>query len=372
MSLILDSGAYSAWTSGTEISLDDYICFCKDHPEISYYVSLDVISGKPTDRKVRREVVEEGSDRSWKNYQRMIRELPFEKVIPVFHQIDSLRWLDRYLGFGVPYLGISPNQRFSSKLRLDWLLYTVKPRLPSALKTHGFGFTSLDMLALGWTSVDSARWIHMGAMGSILVPKRTRGQWDFLKTPTQVAVTSNQSRGFTGAALFDGALYSVADTRYPHYSSLTPLVRAEFDEWLLENNMSLGDFEIVEVPDNYKLIRKRGGWSECFVGPRTIVRPTKAGVVSNHLCRKWMNMMFTIRLAEVIPVEKLYFAGHTGYFSSRRFEEHMPNRLLSYFYWLRRGSEISKTFEYHFARMREEQADVGSQPEEERKYRHQR
>jgi len=42
---MLDSGAYSVWSQGEELDIDDYIRFCLMYPEVDYYVSLDVILG---------------------------------------------------------------------------------------------------------------------------------------------------------------------------------------------------------------------------------------------------------------------------------------------------------------------------------------
>ena len=47
--LLIDSGAFSAWTQGKEINLvDDYIDFCLQYIDIAdAVVNLDVIPGRP-------------------------------------------------------------------------------------------------------------------------------------------------------------------------------------------------------------------------------------------------------------------------------------------------------------------------------------
>lgn len=46
MKIMLDSGAYSAWTLGNSIDIDDYISFIKRKTaHLECYVNLDVIAG---------------------------------------------------------------------------------------------------------------------------------------------------------------------------------------------------------------------------------------------------------------------------------------------------------------------------------------
>ena len=103
--IILDSGAFSVWTKGISIDINQYIDFCKQHPLISYYVNLDVIPGIPNKHKtVNKKTTEEAAQKSWENYQRMLEYFPIEKVIPVFHQNEDFKWLNKYIEFGTPYI----------------------------------------------------------------------------------------------------------------------------------------------------------------------------------------------------------------------------------------------------------------------------
>jgi hypothetical protein len=80
--LIVDSGAFTAWNTGREIRLDDYMKFLKTIPSHWDYkaVQLDVF-GNP-----------EGT---YENYHRML-DAGFEDIMPVFTRGDSLERLEEF------------------------------------------------------------------------------------------------------------------------------------------------------------------------------------------------------------------------------------------------------------------------------------
>ena len=95
--LMLDSGAFSAWNQGVSISLKDYIDFCLENIEvIDFIVNLDVIPGKGPFIKVTKKDIENSAYEGWKNYETMLDAgIPKEKLIHVFHQGESMDWLER-------------------------------------------------------------------------------------------------------------------------------------------------------------------------------------------------------------------------------------------------------------------------------------
>ena len=181
--LLLDSGAYSVWNVGGVVDLDRYIQFCKDHPGVSYYVSLDVIIGKKGDDRTKRaDAVEASCQESWSNYQKMISVLPIEKVIPVFHRGENFKWLEKYLKFGCPYIGFGQigtgggegQGHYLDQIRKFVCGADGRP----VVKTHGFAVTAYElMLSFPWHSVDSASWIRAGSYCDVYFPAVKDGEF---------------------------------------------------------------------------------------------------------------------------------------------------------------------------------------------------
>ena len=77
-SLFLDSGAYSAWTSGKELLVEDYIEYIKEHKDyIDVYANLDVIGS---------------AEGTWENQRKM--EAAGSSPLPVYHVNEPLKYLD--------------------------------------------------------------------------------------------------------------------------------------------------------------------------------------------------------------------------------------------------------------------------------------
>jgi len=181
---MLDSGAFSAWNSGTAIDLDQYIAYIKAHAEfIDYYVALDVIPGSfgvtPSP-----EEVEVSAQKSWNNLLYMQSE--GLEPVPVFHMGEQFKWLRRMVEHGCKYIGISPANDRTTSAKREWLdrvfdEITDKDGWP-IVKTHAFGVTAIDLLIrYPWYSADSTTWIMIAARGRILVPVWEGGKWDFNK-----------------------------------------------------------------------------------------------------------------------------------------------------------------------------------------------
>lgn len=117
---MIDSGAFSVWNSGGKIDLDSYIKYCKERPNLSVIVGLDVIP--PKGAKLTDELKDKVATEGWNNYLKMIRHLPMEKVVAVFHRGDSYKWLEKMLDFGCPYIGLSPRHDGTGSDRRDKFL----------------------------------------------------------------------------------------------------------------------------------------------------------------------------------------------------------------------------------------------------------
>lgn len=190
---ILDSGAFSVWTKGKELDINAYISFCEANLDtIDYFVNLDVIPGKPykaptlADRK-------EAAKAGWGNYITVLKKIPNEKVIHVFHQGEDFKWLARLVKKGI-YIGLSPANDKNTEQRVLWLDKCMKYVLNQdgypLVKFHGFAVTSSRIIArYPWYSVDSATWIRRSAFGDIFIPKFVKGKPDYSITQDVVSFT---------------------------------------------------------------------------------------------------------------------------------------------------------------------------------------
>jgi uncharacterized Zn ribbon protein len=296
--LMLDSGAYSVWTKGASVDIKEYAKFCLAHPKVSYYVSLDVITGKPgSSDPVSSLDIEECCKRGWENYQYLISFLPEKKVIPVFHLKDPIKWLHRYMTAGATYVGLGGLALSSSAERLSFLR-NIRPVLfdgsgKPRLRLHGFGMTSMDVMNYWeWHSVDSTAWKHCASWGAVYVPRRTQGTVDYGKEPMVIAFSDaspKQSR------------------KQEHYRSLSPYVKEQVDDYLLQEGIVIGDADEVTVSKDYKITR--GSDETWLKRGAKVLRPKLKGVSNSFEMRAEANIAYVKKMARCVDVENLYFAG---------------------------------------------------------------
>ena len=160
MNILLDSGAFSAWSRGQRIDLDDYVDFVKANQHlIDRCVNLDVIPGNFGNREWRPEAIEAAATASYANQQKM-KEAGLNPL-PVFHQDEDFRWLDKYLEDGEDYICLSASQSARRDEKLTWLRKCSEVLCPQGrplVRTHGLGETStLICHQFPFTSVDSRR-----------------------------------------------------------------------------------------------------------------------------------------------------------------------------------------------------------------------
>lgn len=317
--LMLDSGAFSVWNSGAEISIDDYLGFCKEHPGISYYVNLDVIPGSPGSVINRTpELIETACRKGWDNYLKMISVLPMEKVIPVFHRGENIRWLEKMLDFGCPYIGIGQLGIGSEDGQKAWLdelkgvLFDPSTKRPK-VKLHGFAVTGWEMMNyIPWHSVDSASWVRQSSYGTVYIPFRRNNEWAYNQRPFNLNCSpKSPSR----------------DEIQKHITTLSPTVKDMVMDYIREINMKLGTFEIVDVPDGYK--RQDGElWYDKSKSGK-ILKILEKGLTTCHQRRFFANARFIHRANDVIDVDHIYFAGAVGSVLDN-IEYRLKRRLISY------------------------------------------
>lgn len=176
--LMTDSGAFTAWSKGKEVNIDEYIQFIVDNIEVideERIVNLDIILGGR--RFATQEQFMDACDRGFENYYYMKKKLK-EKLgreidpIHVFHQGENYAYLERMLK-ECTYIGISPNNDFKDDKKQIWLqeCFEIIKQINPNIKTHAFGVTSWQLLSrFPYTSADSSAWALTSAMGSIITP----------------------------------------------------------------------------------------------------------------------------------------------------------------------------------------------------------
>jgi len=142
-SYFLDSGAFSAFTRGAKIDIQQYIQFIKDN-KISIYASLDVIGD---------------AKKSYENY--LIMRQAGLRPIPAFHYGEDFAFFEEYLETE-DYVAIGGVAQLKMTDRLipflDKCFRTVHKYWPK--KIHGFAITRTALLKrYPFYSVDSTSWI---------------------------------------------------------------------------------------------------------------------------------------------------------------------------------------------------------------------
>lgn len=186
MKLFVDSGAFSAYTKGKEIDLDDYIAYLNEYGKyFNVMVQVDYIPGK-SNVVQDRQVYLDAPRISWENFLQMRERLDkslWDRFIPVFHEGEDFRWLENMLtykdadGNPLAYIGISPHTETTTDRRLVFCKEVFRriKRLNPQVKTHGFGMTALNILQyIDFTSVDSTTWLKGAIYGTILVHRHNK------------------------------------------------------------------------------------------------------------------------------------------------------------------------------------------------------
>jgi hypothetical protein len=198
--VMADSGAFSAFTIGRQISLHAYIAFLKNNAKlIDRYVVLDSIAGSHGQREYREDLIDQASEQSYRNHQ-IMRDAGLHPLA-VLHQGESFRRLERYVREGETYLCLAPHKRvaYTRSRTIGWLddCFSIlndgheKPRV----KIYGLGLTALDLIwRYPWTSTDSSTWLTQSKVGQVPVPIYVDGKVDFSCRADQVTITQ-RSRG---------------------------------------------------------------------------------------------------------------------------------------------------------------------------------
>lgn len=177
--IFLDSGAFSAFTLGTEVDLPRYCDFILENDDIiardngiKMIAPLDVIGGPGGEFYSKAKTAE----LSLKNMDEMERR--GAAPLPCFHYNEPWEYLDyyaskyEYIALG----GLVRNDLFSLE---SWFRQvferTCNPDGTPKIKFHAFSLTALGlMMKYPWWSVDSSTWVQWAANGLVLMPRSGR------------------------------------------------------------------------------------------------------------------------------------------------------------------------------------------------------
>lgn len=177
--LFIDSGAFSAWTKGKTIDVDEYINWINERSDyIDLYAQVDVIPGDILKGHTQ-EQVEEAAQATWENYLYMRPKMNKpEGLLYTFHVGEPFRYLEQALdwrdenGKPIPYMalgGMVGKPMPVKKSFLDTCFKIIKKSSNPDIKIHAFGMTSFPLLEqYPITSADSTSWIMTGANGNIM------------------------------------------------------------------------------------------------------------------------------------------------------------------------------------------------------------
>lgn len=171
--VMLDSGAFTAFTKGHKVSLEKLIAVYDDtlrrlskRIKHVWLINLDVIAGA-YGRIATQQETQDALDESDKNYK-VLRKRYGDRVLPVFHQTESMKRLEEVAKQNW-FIGMGFRQDFAEEHRIRAaeaaLAYTTK----KGIVVHGLATTGYRMLKRApFDTVDSATWLYVAAMGKIL------------------------------------------------------------------------------------------------------------------------------------------------------------------------------------------------------------
>lgn len=303
ISIFLDSGAFSAFTKGISINIQDYIKFIKDNREgITLYANLDVIGD---------------AEGTWRNQQ--IMEEAGLIPLPCFHLGEEWLYLERYVK-EYDYIALGGVAQAKNKdslmswLDKCWEIICDKDGWPKT-RVHGFAVTSLGiMFRYPWFSVDSTSWVLTGRFGSIYVPRYRDGEYIYDESSWKIAV-SNQAPSQEGEGR--------------HFSTLSRIEQKIILDYIHSKGHTMGksSFRIVEKdykPDPEKgerwynkedaeILRGFIDLSGVFVDPERLTqgkdplgRPKieiveEPGISNDYKRRDAMNIMYFLDLEKNMP-----------------------------------------------------------------------
>lgn len=171
--IFVDSGAFSAWTRGIIINVDEYIHWLNQRSDSIYLCGqVDVIPNSKAD-------VKGAAEKTWENYLYMRSKLNKpDSLLYTFHVSEPVSFLERALSYRdannkpIPYIALGGMVGKSSITRRNFLnlaFNVIKKSSNPTVKIHTFGMTDKQLLEeFPITSTDSTAWVMVAAMGGVM------------------------------------------------------------------------------------------------------------------------------------------------------------------------------------------------------------
>lgn len=163
--VFLDSGAFSAYTLGVTLSVEEYCEYIKRNSDI-----IRVEDG------VMMASVLDGIGDPLQTYRNQLEmEARGVTPLPCFHFDEDYRYLDYYVA-NYEYITLGGMVGASTQQLRNWLDRVWENHLldgsgRAKIKVHGFGITAVPLMEeYDWYSCDSSSWIQSAAFGSIIIP----------------------------------------------------------------------------------------------------------------------------------------------------------------------------------------------------------
>lgn len=154
----VDSGAFSAYSRGIEINVDDYIDWINTwHENLERYCCFDTIPTNDISPDV-------SAVKTWENYTYMRdRLIEPHKLVYCFHYGEDTKYLIRALESGIDFVALGGVARKGRKQRYEFFteLIPIFEQYPN-VHVHAFGMTAIDLLN-DFTyidSSDSSSWLY--------------------------------------------------------------------------------------------------------------------------------------------------------------------------------------------------------------------
>lgn len=286
VNLFLDSGAFSAWTQGLEIDIEEYINFIKSNKDfIEIYANLDVIGvGGMQPNKL--------TAKYTYNNQKIMEKAGLSPI-PVFHYGEPESYLKYYVeNYNYIALGVAGNT--GTKL-FPWLHrcfsnYICDNKGLPKIKVHGFAVTSLKlMLRFPWYSVDSTSWVITGRMGAIFVPRQKNNEWLYNENSQKIKISNiNPSKQEKGK----------------HFDTLTKSQQEYILQYIHEMGYKLGKSEFKYENQDYEL-KENEKWTEKKPKKKNLKRKVEIikeyGLSNAYWLRDQINAQYFIELEKRMP-----------------------------------------------------------------------
>lgn len=163
--IFLDSGAFSAYTLGVELSVREYCEYIQRNEDIIRKEDGILMAS-----------VLDGIGDPLKTYRNQLEmEARGVRPLPCFHFEEDSRYLDYYVA-NYEYITLggmvgATTQQLRNWLERVWENHLIDGSGRAKIKVHGFGITAVPLMEeFDWYSCDSSSWIQSAAFGSIVVP----------------------------------------------------------------------------------------------------------------------------------------------------------------------------------------------------------